>query len=179
MPREEWLPVAGYEGLYEVSSLGNIRSLDRYCLGKDGRAELHHGKVLYNTPGKRGYVTVHLRDALGRCRRRSAHSVVAEAFLGARPAGHDILHLNGRRTDNRVANLRYGSRAENLHQTYEYGGRAGPGKLDAKDVKDIRKLVDDNVSDVEIARLYGVHRSAIYRIRKGINFKWLREEGGK
>lgn len=179
MPHEEWRPVVGYEGLYEVSDLGNVRSLDRYCLGKDGRAELHHGKVLSNTPGKWGYVIVHLRDGLGHGRRRSAHSVVAEAFLGARPAGHDILHLNGRRADNRVANLRYGSRAENLHQTYEYGGRAGRGKLDVKDVKDIRNLVDDNVSDAEIARLYGVHRSAIYRIRKGINFRWLREEGDK
>ena len=175
MPHEEWLPVVGYEGLYEVSSLGNIRSLDRYCLGRDGRSELHRGKVLSACPGKRGYVVVALRG-YGHIRRRSAHSIVAEAFLGRRPKGCDVLHLNGIRTDNRVENLRYGSRAENLHQTYEYGGKAGPGKLSTDDVQSIRKMLRQGASPRAIADEYGVNNAAVYHIRNKTTFGWLREE---
>lgn len=178
MPAEVWRPVAGYEGVYEVSSLGRVRSLDRVCVGRDGRSELHRGKVLCTNPGRRGYVTVSLRKGGPKTKKAPVHSIVAAAFLGERPSGHDVMHLNGIRTDNRVENLKYGSREENLHQTYDYGGKAGPGKLSIENVHDIRKRLRQGQSPTAIAKVYGVNSAAIYHIKNRTTFKWLPEEVG-
>ena len=61
MPNEIWKPIPGYEGLYEVSDRGQVRSLDRMCPGRDGRSELHRGKVLRPQKLKNGYLEVKLR----------------------------------------------------------------------------------------------------------------------
>lgn len=175
MPAEEWRPIPGYEGLYEVSDLGRIRSLDRYCLGRDGRNEFHAGKILWAGPTKRGYAVVGLRD--GKVKHtRTVHSIVAEVFLGPRPAKHDVMHLNGDRLDNRASNLRYGTRAENLHQTYEYGGRAANGKLTREQAIDAITRMERGESPLALAEEYGVNSAAMYHIRNGTTFKWLRQE---
>ena len=172
---EEWRPIPGYEGIYEVSDLGRIRSLDRYCLGKDGRSEFHPGKILVCGPGKHGYAVVGLRDGEKR-RTRTVHTIVAEVFLSPRPPRHDVMHLNGNRLDNRATNLRYGTRAENLHQTYAYGGTAGPGKLSREQARDAMRRMDYGESPLDLAKEYGVNNAAMYHIRNGATFKWLREE---
>lgn len=172
---EEWRPVPGYEGLYEVSDLGRVRSLDRHCLGRGGRSEFHAGKILRCGPGKRGYAVVGLRDG-EKTHTRAVHTIVAAVFLGPRPAKHDIMHLNGDRLDNRVANLRYGTRAENLHQTYEYGGTAGPGKLTREQALDAMQRMDCGESPLTLALEYGVDSAAMYHIHNRTSFKWLREE---
>jgi len=104
------------------------------------------------------------------------HSLVAEAFLGPRPAGYDIMHLNGDRKDNRAANLRYGTRKENLNQTYEYGGTQAAGKLTKQDALDVKRRIAAGESDRSIAERYGVHSAAINHIRNNKTFKWLKEE---
>lgn len=175
MSSEKWLPVAGYEGSYEVSDQGRVRSLDRRLLGKDGRTEFHAGKVLIASRTARGYCEVSLRAENSR-KHRTIHSLVAETFLGPRPAGNDVMHINGDRTDNRLQNLRYGTRKENLNQTYEYGGRQGPGKLTKDEVSEIRQRLEKGEKPTDLAKEYGVHSAAIYHIRNGTTFKWLREE---
>ena len=173
---EIWKPVPGYEGKYEVSDQGRVRSLDRQCVGKDNRSELHRGKIL--NPAKTirgGYLDVSLRDGEKR-KHRTVHSLVAEVFIGERPKGCDVMHLNGDRTDNRANNLRYGTRKENLNQTYEYGGKQASGKLSVADVKAIRSRIQSGERLAEIAEYYGVHRAAIYHIKNGTTFKWLPEE---
>lgn len=173
MQTEVWRACPGYEGEYEVSNLGRVRSLDRNCPGPGGKPEFHPGKVLSPFVAKRGgYLCLTLTNR----KKRTVHSLVAEAFIGPRPPKADVMHLNGIRTDNRPENLRYGTRKENLNQTYEYGGRQASGKLSVSDVQRIRRRLSVGEAVTAIARDYGVNSAAIYHIRSGRSFAWLPAE---
>jgi hypothetical protein len=102
---------------------------------------------------------------------------VAEAFLGPRPPKHDVLHIDGNRHNNCISNLRYGTRAENLHSTYAYGGKQGRGKLSLEDVRVIRLLLKQGRPVLDIAAEYEVDSAAIYHIRNGTSFAWFEKEG--
>lgn len=106
---ERWMPVVGFEGLYEVSDCGNVRSLDRL----DRRSRRVNGVSM--TPGDKGK-TEHLKVDLrsfGRRRSILVHRLVLEAFDGPCPEGMECRHLDGDPTNNRLANLRWGTRSEN------------------------------------------------------------------
>lgn len=112
MQNEIWKPIIGYEGLYEISSLGRIKRLYR---------EIHRHKmgllVLRErilSPGlNKGYPRMILCDALGGKTNYSIHRLVANAFI-PNPEGKPCIdHINGIRTDNRVENLRWCTIAEN------------------------------------------------------------------
>ncbi|WP_414021392.1 NUMOD4 motif-containing HNH endonuclease [Microbacterium aurugineum] len=107
---ERWCPVPGYEGLYEVSDQGRVRSLDRIGLA----GQRLTGRTLRpQRNSKSGHVVVALyRD--GRKSFRKVHQVVAEAFIGPRPLGALTRHLNDVADDNRAVNLAYGTHADNL-----------------------------------------------------------------
>lgn len=122
---EEWLPVPGWEGVYEVSDLGRVRSLDRIVyahfgpLGEyDGRR--CKGKLLNPTINHEGYPFVTL--CRGKTRRRIAvHALVMLTFEGPAPAGMETRHLNGDNSDPRRVNLKYGTRLENVHDNILHG----------------------------------------------------------
>lgn len=166
---EEWRAIKGYEGSYEVSSSGRIRSLDRHVLGKDGRLELHRGKELKPWSLKNGYSAVSLSG-----KKRTVHSLVAEAFIGEKPKGMDVMHLDGNRSNNVVSNLSYGTRSSNLRQTYDYGGRCANGKLFKGDALDVKRRLLRGESPMDLAKEYGVNSAAIYHIRSGKTFGWLK-----
>jgi hypothetical protein len=108
---EIWLPVPGYDGLYEVSSLGQVRSLPRSRTA---------GKVLKQRRVKGGYVTVTLSVA-GVRERTTVHDLVARSFHGRRPRGLVIRHLDGDPSNNRASNLRYGTESENAQDRIRHG----------------------------------------------------------
>jgi hypothetical protein len=95
---EEWRPVVGYEGLYEVSSLGQIRGLKR-------------GRILSQFPTDKGYLAARLTNVKGKtCR---VHQLVAAAFLGPVPNGRVVDHIDANRGHNAATNLRYATYREN------------------------------------------------------------------
>lgn len=106
---ENWLPVVGYEGLYEVSDLGKIRSVSR--INRNG-VQIG-GIVLRPGPQRKGYLTVSLIDKDGRKKSKRVHRLVLEAFVGPCPEGHLVRHLNDIPGDNRLGNLRWGTGSEN------------------------------------------------------------------
>jgi hypothetical protein len=111
LPDEQWRPVAGYEGLYEVSDLGRVRSLPRKGTS---------GGVLRPHLGNRGYLTVNpCRD--GRNRALPVHHLVTRAFLGQLPEGMQVRHLDGDPTNPRLSNLAYGTRRENQLDSVRHG----------------------------------------------------------
>lgn len=108
---EEWRPVVGYEGVYDVSNQGRIKRLPflKWC----GTAHVPvDEKVLIQTMRADGYNVVTLCKN-GKGRVKSVHSIVASAFLGVRPHKACTDHINRVKTDNRVVNLRYVSYSEN------------------------------------------------------------------
>lgn len=114
---EEWRPVVGYEGSYEVSSLGRVRSVDRIVTFKDGRKRLARGRVLRSWSNNLGHQVVGLANR----QRAFIHCLVLEAFVGPRPDGLVACHNNGQSTDNRVENLRWDTYSENNLDLVRHG----------------------------------------------------------
>jgi len=100
---EDWRPVPEYEGIYLVSNLGRVLSAPR---------RRTRGGVLRPKLNKRGYLAVNL-VAEGKQRTHEIHRLVASAFLGPRPEGSEVRHLDGDSLNCRIGNLSYGTRSEN------------------------------------------------------------------
>lgn len=166
----EWRPVVGWEGLYEVSDAGDVRSLTRVVetekgpkkfigrLLKQGRVEGGYFHVALSRPGERKEVNVHVE--------------VARAFLGPCPEGMEVCHRDGSRTLNAVGNLRYGTRKSNaedriLHGTNtrtpsRIGEEVHTAKLTLAQVLEIRASEGTLAS---IGAKYGVHLGTVHCIK--------------
>lgn len=165
---EQWRPVVGYEGAYEVSDLGRVRSLDREITQTiRGRQCVRRwrGRMLRLCLNSGGYVVV----ALGAGHYHCAHVLVAAAFLGPRPPGYEVCHANGVRHDNRLANIRYDTRAGNFadmvrHGTRPRGSQKPQAKLTEADIPLIRAATG---TQTEIAARFNVDRTIIGDIKRG------------
>ena len=109
--------IPGYEGFYAANEKGEIISLVK----KQGTWP---GRVLKPTKNPNGYVYYTLCVNYKKLT-RTGHSLVAAAYLGPRPEGMDVMHINHDRKDNRPANLRYGSRSETFWPLWRPGTIAG------------------------------------------------------
>ncbi|BCI54928.1 hypothetical protein NIIDNTM18_42060 [Mycolicibacterium litorale] len=141
---EQWRPVVGCENAYEVSDQGRVRSLDRIGTQINGKTGTQYmsrrrGKILRPATANSGHRYVVLQ---GRTT-RTVHSLVADAFLGPRPAGAEVRHKNGRPDDCRASNLEYGTRSENAEDSKRHGTHFHAGLLECKrghDLTDPRNL---------------------------------------
>jgi HNH endonuclease/NUMOD4 motif len=139
---ECWKPVVGYEGLYEVSDQGNVRSLDRWGNGGGGSRRLSRGRRL--TPQKSGsYLKVGLtRNGSGST--RSIHVLVLEAFVGQRPDSALACHNDGDRRNNQLSNLRWDTQSNNMLDAVKHGRASQKGQLMA-----VRHYVFDDIEGEE------------------------------
>ena len=176
---EVWHPVVGWEALYEVSSLGRVRSLDRRIAHWRGGTKMQKGRILYVSKDRDGYCHVHLcRDgARSNCQ---VHVLVAQAFCLAKLKPHysQVLHSNSNPSDNRPANLRYGDQSENekdklLVGTSNRGVRNTKAKLTELQVCNIKRQIYEGESCIKIAQQYNVSNSAIFDIKAGRSWGWL------
>ncbi|WP_370642253.1 NUMOD4 motif-containing HNH endonuclease [Corynebacterium sp. ACRQJ] len=106
---EIWKPIPGYEGVYEASDHGRVRSVDRVIPYVDGRMRHQPGKPKKLSNDGRGYLTVSLQN-----RTRFVHQLVLEAFVGTRGAGEQVRHLDNNPMNNRLENLAWGTASENI-----------------------------------------------------------------
>jgi hypothetical protein len=112
---EQWRDVVGYEGSYEVSNLGNVRSLDREFIRTDGKLYRRRGQIIRQFPRKHGgHPAVSLTQD-GRLRNFTVHRLVLAAFVSPAPPGKECCHRDGDHNNNQVSNLRWGTRSENLY----------------------------------------------------------------
>src|SRR5688572_13845909 len=102
---EDWKPVVGYEGRYEVSNLGRIRSVPRR------RVPSPLDIKAFPTP--KGYLKVSLTDASGKACSKSVHSLVLTTFVGPRPDGREAAHLDGNPANNDLRNLIWATPKQN------------------------------------------------------------------
>ena len=107
---EVWKDIQGYEGLYQVSNLGNVRSLNWRNTGQV--------RNLYLKPQNRGYLQVELAKC-GQKRGFTVHRLVAMAFVSGYAEGKVVNHINEDKRDNRAENLEWVSQSDNTCYTYE------------------------------------------------------------
>ena len=114
--KEIWKDVQGYEGYYQASNLGRVRSLDRMIITKDGRECFYRGSIIKGTLFN-GYRQTTLRKGSGSIGKTFKFSqLVAMAFLNHKPNGHELIidHIDGNRKDDRLNNLRVVTFRENI-----------------------------------------------------------------
>ena len=171
---EIWKDVVGYEGFYQVSNLGRVRSCDRYVeqLSRRGNPanRVIKGRIL-SPRIARGYSMVTLHSA-GLGDQRLIHVLVAQAFIGDRPKDFDINHIDGNKANNRLSNLEYCTRSQNIRHSYKLGLQIplkGELRVEAKltdaKVLEIRGLIAQGLQGKTIAKMYGVNPSLISKIR--------------
>lgn len=162
--KENWRPVVGWEGWYEVSDLGRVRSVAH--ISRYGRRK---PSVVRKTTRINGYQALTLKRN-NICAGALVHRLVLEAFVGPCPEGMQACHWNGNRADNSAANLRWGTARDNAndrrrHGTTVCGERSRNAKLRAVDVLAIR--ASREIGRV-LAERYGVAEATVWRARHGV-----------
>ena len=121
MSDEAWKAIEGLDGFYEVSNLGRVRSKDRLVQRKDGRIRKVPGKILKTSNGTAGHRLISVGARPNRITAQ-VHRLVIFAFVGPEPfEGAEVRHLNGIPDDNRLENLKWGTRSENLRDMALHG----------------------------------------------------------
>jgi hypothetical protein len=119
---EFWLPVRGYENLYEVSNYGNVRSLDRNVGAKCNGSRFQKGVLLKPGKDSRGYMQVGL-NRNGISKMHLVHRLVVKAFIAKDGIRNDVNHIDSNRTNNNLENLEWVTKSENQIHAYAMGRR--------------------------------------------------------
>lgn len=117
--RERWKPVVGWEDRYEVSSFGRVRSLPLVVAGGNN-VRRFPARIRATPLGDTGYPIVSLTRYYNGTVKK-VHQLVLIAFRGPARAGQVTRHLDGDRTNPRLANLRWGTRSENVRDAVKHG----------------------------------------------------------
>lgn len=129
--KEIWKSIPNWEGLYEVSSLGRIRSLDRYIFGRHPTGKklfrFYRGRILSPSKNKK-YARIVLSSPSKGKISATVHSLVTLTFYGKRPEKLEVCHNNGNGFDNRLINLRYDTRSANTLDCIKHGKHSNFGR---------------------------------------------------
>lgn len=170
---EEWRPVVGYEGYYEVSDLGRVRSLDRVGNKKSWKGRpirfIHKGRILKRfTSGPMKYPAVKLHCE-GDQVTRTVHRIVCQAFLGEMPEGYETRHSDGTIDNCRLSNLSYSDHGDNsrdkwIHQTMVIGTEHPLARLTEEDVRFIRSA-RGKITQRELGEMFSMAGSRICAVQ--------------
>lgn len=165
---EQWRAVDGWP--YEVSDQGRVRR------GREPGQGARPGRVLRPWVHSTRCYCISLFRCGAKPVSARVHRLVAAAFIGPEPQGHEVNHINGDRFDNRVENLEYVTSSENKQHAFANGlipsGEEHPfAKLTNEQVREIR--VGGGEAQWVTAERYGISQSQISRIRAGRIYKYV------
>lgn len=182
MDGEVWKPVVGYEGLYEVSDLGRVRSVARILNHKHIGMMRKHAVYLKQFSsfrnGRRRYFNVRL-CGIGDDKTKKVHRLVAAAFIGPCPDGMQVNHIDGNVHNNTVRNLEYVTPKMNAIHARDTGLRTdingeaiGTSVLTTEDVRLILHMRAASTAGMNrIAKAIGISKTTAQRIVRGRNWK--------
>lgn len=181
---EYWSDIPNYEGYYQVSNYGNVRSLDRVIKEKTGKTQTLKGRVLKQRINPGGYYYIGLGKN-GTKATFAIHQLVAQAFIPNPNNKRIVNHIDGNKLNNSLANLEWSTYSENLEHAYKIGLRRAvrsnevasknyKRKLTEQQVREIKRLLAaGNLTQKEIATKFSVARSTITEIKSGRRWKHL------
>lgn len=167
---EQWRDIPGFEGNYQVSNQGHIRSF----------MQKKHGKLKAFCRRKNGYFSVSLQ-VNKKTTSFLVHRIVALAFLGNPPDGYEVNHKDGDKSNNSLANIEYVSHWQNKQHamslpTHIAGERNGNSKLTENDVIEIRLALKKGAKLVDLSEQYHVNFRTISYIKLGKLWKHIARE---
>lgn len=174
MTEEIWKDVKGFEGKYQVSNMGRVRSLDRYV--NPAHPYLKKGQILSLTPnmGKRGYLRVSLSDGNRNYTHYEVHRLVAFHFVDGYKPGLIVNHINEIKTDNRAENLEWCTYKYNLNYSDVVAWKRKPVYQYDMDGNFIAK----HKCCAEVEKIMGTYRGAMvhvmYESKRGVwkGYRW-------
>ena len=181
---EMFVDIRGYEGYYQVSNYGKVRSLDRVIKEKTGKTQTLKGRVLKLRINPGGYYYVGLGKN-GTKATFAIHQLVAQAFIPNPYNKKTVNHLDGNKLNNSVANLEWSTYSENLEHAYKIGLRRAVKSSEVASKNYKRKLTEQQVKEIklliaaksltlkQIANQYNVGRSTIASIKSGRSWSYV------
>ncbi len=167
---EEWRDIPGYEGYYQVSNLGRVKSLPRIVPMSDGRMYTCRERFL-----KTSFTGFYCHVVLSQSGREATllmHRLVLESFVGLCPDGMECCHEDGDTKNNHLDNRRWDTRQSNSDDKYEHGtdltGRLGNAyKLTNEDAEEIKRLRAEGHTGRVIAEKFGVTIKTVWNVVGG------------
>lgn len=159
---EEWRDIKGYEGMYQVSNLGQVKSLERWTHFKNGKKpRLEKERILKLVTHHKGYFKAQLRKN-DKMKAYFVHRLVAEAFIPNPEGKSQVNHKDGIKTNNKTTNLEWVTQSENLKHSYHILGvhKKSVEAMHAPRIKAKSKPVDVYDSDGNLIREYSSQASA-------------------
>jgi hypothetical protein len=169
---KKWKDIPGYEGLYQASTFGIIKSYPRNTT---------RGRILKPNKIKNRYLQVCLlKNGVRKgCR---VHRLILQTFIGPCPLGMECRHLDGDPRNNRLDNLEWSTHKENIGDKVEHGtlvnnlvgSKHWKSKLTESDIPKIRKLIKEGLSNIEIGKIFSVGRRCIADIRNNKTWRHVK-----
>lgn len=179
---EEWRDITGYEGLYQVSNIGRVKSLDRMTNGKSGSLRMVKGRLRSPSKSGWGYLAVLLVDKTGNHTQHAIHKLVAESFLNNNENLPQVNHRNGIKTCNKVDNLEWITPSGNTQHAYDTGLAVGVlgeqnGKCSISDedcIEIMRLYKTGSYYQRELAEIFDISRGHVSAIVRGTSRAYLK-----
>lgn len=175
---EEWRDVAFFEGRYQVSALGRVRSLPRVTLRPGKKPYPVAGKVLAQVTHHSGYKMITFIDADSRKHTFQVHRLVLEAFKGSCPPDMEACHGDNDPANNVIGNLRWDTRLGNnadkiVAGTTRRGELHHGAKLTRTQAQSIKPRIAAGETRAAIAAEFGVAPGVVERVARGERWAWL------
>lgn len=176
---EIWKSIAGYEGCYEVSNLGNIKSLSRTVVAGPNSLRTVKEIIRKQRLCRKGYCRVGLSIESLKVN-HSVHRLVAEAFIPKVEGKDQVNHIDGVKTNNNISNLEWCTGTENIHHAFSNGliprKRLGTRTETYEELRsEILALTAEGCTQAQIAKIYGVTDSTISKYVRGWRRKKIKE----